>query len=173
MRSTEELVKAAQAGEISAFVELVRLYERAAIVTAQAVLRDFHAAQDAAQDAFITAYRKIGQLRDAASFGPWILTIVQRHAGAMRQKTRTAPIARECVATAAASESDWLAAYEEVIEQISRLPEQERVVVVLRYVDGHTVGEIARLTGKPLGTVTKQLSRGIQRLRTWLLEAPP
>jgi RNA polymerase sigma-70 factor (ECF subfamily) len=45
------------------------------------------------------------------------------------------------------------------------------VVVVLRYIDGHSVAEIAELTGKPLGTVTKQLSRAIHRLRTWLVEA--
>ena len=70
MPSTDELVRAAQAGDTRAFAELVRQYERAAIITAHAILGDFHAAQDAAQDAFILAYRKLSQVRDAASFGP-------------------------------------------------------------------------------------------------------
>ena len=63
-------MKAAQAGDTSAFAELVRRYERAAIITAHAILSDFHASQDAAQEAFVTGYQKIKQLRDAASFGP-------------------------------------------------------------------------------------------------------
>ena len=57
MPSTEELVKAAQAGEISAFAELVRRYERAVIITAHSVLGDFHLAQDAAQEAFLQRIR--------------------------------------------------------------------------------------------------------------------
>ena len=171
MRSTEELVKATQAGDLSAFAELVRLYERAAIMTAQAVLGDFHAAQDAAQDGFVTAYRKIGQLRDAASFGPWILKIVRRRAVEMQQKTRVPQMTPDATAALAAPSNEWIATYEmEVVDQVARLPEHERVVVVLRYIDGHSVAEIAELTGKPLGTVTKQLSRAIQRLRAWLVE---
>ena len=72
MPSTEELVKAAQAGRTAAFAELVRRYERAAIVTAYSVLGDFHWAQDAAQEAFVIVYQKLSGLRDPASFGPWL-----------------------------------------------------------------------------------------------------
>ena len=94
MRSTKQLVEATRAGEQSAFAELVRLYERAAIMTAQAVLGDFHAAQDAAQDGFVIAYRKIGQLRDTASFGPWMLRIVRRRAAEMHHRRGLARIWR-------------------------------------------------------------------------------
>ena len=80
MPSTEELVKAAQVGEGSAFAELVRRYERAAIITAHSVLGDFHSSQDAAQEASIIAYQELNQLRDAASFGPWLLQIARRRA---------------------------------------------------------------------------------------------
>ncbi len=171
MRSTEELVKATQAGDQSAFAQLVRLYERAGIMTAQSVLGDFHAAQDAAQDGFVTAYRKIGQLRDAASFGPWILKIVRRRAVEMQQKTRAPQMTPDTTAAIAAPSNEWIATVEmEVVDQVARLPQHERLVVVLRYIDGHSVAKIAELTGKPLGTVTKQLSRAIQRLRAWLVE---
>ena len=48
---------------------------------------------------------------------------------------------------------------------VSSLPEHERTVTVLRYFNGHSVIEIADLTGRPVGTITKQLSRALKRLR--------
>ena len=51
---------------------------------------------------------------------------------------------------------------------IGRLPEQECVVVSLRHLDEMAVAEIARVTGRPVGTVTKQLSRAYARMRGWL-----
>ena len=45
------------------------------------------------------------------------------------------------------------------------LPSQEQRVVLLRYFEGHPVGDIARMIGRPIGTVTKQLSRAHARLR--------
>ncbi len=59
---------------------------------------------------------------------------------------------------------------EALLLAICELPEHEQLVVVLRYFNGLTVAEIARDCGRPIGTVTKQLSRAIQRLRT-ILEA--
>lgn len=54
---------------------------------------------------------------------------------------------------------------EDLLEAVARLPDHERVVVGLRYFDGHAVNDIAAITGRPVGTVTKQLSRAIKRLR--------
>jgi RNA polymerase sigma-70 factor (ECF subfamily) len=168
--STQELVKAAQAGDRTAFAHLVQLYERATIVTAFAELRDFHAAQDAAQEAFVIAYAKLNQLRRGSAFGPWILQIVRRQALQMQRSPQSEEIGSEIVAVG--KSNDWIAEYSEVIEQLARLPEQERTVVVLRYMDGHSVQAIADTIGKPVGTVTKQLSRAVRRLRTWLTEVP-
>ena len=65
---SEELVRIAQSGDTSAFGELVRRYQRAAVLTAYGVLSDFHASQDAAQEAFVIAYRKLESLRSVADF---------------------------------------------------------------------------------------------------------
>ena len=170
MPSTEELVKATRTGGASAFANLVRRYERAAIITAHSVLKDFHLAQDAAQEAFVIAYQRLGQLRDAASFGPWLLRIVRRRALRLQRGRKGERIASECVDRPAAETRDWMEPYEEVVQRIARLPEHERIVVVMRYIDGCSVQEIADLCGRPVGTVTKQLSRAIQRLRHWLVE---
>ncbi len=169
MSSTEELVKAAQAGESSAFAELVRRYERATIIAAHSVLGNFHASQDAAQEAFIIAYRELGQLRDAASFGPWLLRIAGRRALRLKRNRNVERTGTEYVDLATTPIDDWMEPYADVVRQLARLPEHERIVTVMRYVDGLSVKEIADSTGRPVGTITKQLSRAIGRLRSLLL----
>lgn len=170
MPSTEELVRATRAGESSAFAELVRRYERAVIITAQSVLGDFHLSQDAAQEAFVIAHQKLNQLRDAASFGPWLLRIARRRALHLQHRRRTESIGTQCVDSVTTPTSDWMEPYADVVKHFARLPEQERIVAVMRYVEGHSIKEIADSTGRPVGTITKQLSRAIQRLRAWLVE---
>ena len=170
MPSTEELVRATQAGETSAFAELVRCYECAATITAHSVLKDFHLAQDAAQEAFVIAYQRLYQLRDAASFGPWLLRIARHQALRLRRGRNAEQIAVGCVDCAAAETSNRMEPYEEVVQQIARLPEHERIVVVMRYINGRSIRDIADATGRPVGTITKQLSRAIKRLREWLVE---
>ena len=76
----------------------------------------------------------------------------------------------DCVELTATQSGDWMQPYKEVVQHIARLPEHERIVTVMRYVDGLSVKEIAELTGRPVGTITKQLSRAIERLRNWLVE---
>ena len=56
-------------------------------------------------------------------------------------------------------------ASEQLLRAVMTLPSQERRVVLLRYFEGHPVGDIARMIGRPTGTVTKQLSRAHARLR--------
>jgi RNA polymerase sigma-70 factor (ECF subfamily) len=170
MPSTEELVKATQAGDASAFAELVRRYERAAIITAHSVLGDFHLAQDAAQEAFVYAHSMLNQLRSAASFGPWLLRIARRRAIRLQRTRRAERIGTDSIDCAAREACNWMEPYGEVAQQIARLPEHERIVVVMRYIDDRSLNEIAELTGRPLGTVTKQLSRAIERLRDRLVE---
>ena len=57
---------------------------------------------------------------------------------------------------------------ERLLRCVQSLPAHERLAVSLRYFEGHGVHEIARMTGRPVGTVTKQLSRAIERLRDQL-----
>jgi RNA polymerase sigma-70 factor (ECF subfamily) len=54
---------------------------------------------------------------------------------------------------------------EDLLAAVAGLPEHERLVVVLHYLDGRSVVEVAEVLGRPAGTVTKQLSRAIARLK--------
>ena len=80
MLSDRELVDAVLAGDKARFAELVRRYEPVVQAAGVAVVRDAHLAQDVTQEAFLTAYRKLGSLRDRSRFGPWILKIARREA---------------------------------------------------------------------------------------------
>ena len=169
MRSSAELVRLAQAGDQSAFAELVGRYERVVTASAWAVLRDFHAAQDVAQECFVIAHGQLRSLRAADAFGPWLLRTVRREALRRAARSRTMiSINADAHEAAAPAGGGWEEEFESVVEALSRLPEQERVVVVLRYLDVLSVNEIAQATDRPVGTVTKQLSRALERLRHWL-----
>ena len=80
MQSDSQLVSAVLDGDQTAFATLVDRYQRAARAAAFHQLGDHHAAEDAAQEAFVTAYQKLSGLRDNACFGPWLLTIVRHKA---------------------------------------------------------------------------------------------
>ena len=166
MNSTEQLVYAARLGDRSAYGELVRRYERAVIATGWSMLGDFHAAQDLAQDAFVAAYQQLATLRDSASFGTWVLKIAQRKALRLRKQAATNRSETSFMdGFPAASEPAANELREELMRAVGRLPEHERIVVVLRHLDGNSIDAVAKLTGQGVGTVTKQLSRAMQRLR--------
>ena len=80
MLSDRQLVSSALQGDQAAFATLVGRYQRAARAAAFHRLGDHHAAEDAAQDAFVAAYRKLTSLRDGSLFGSWLLTIVRHQA---------------------------------------------------------------------------------------------
>lgn len=171
MQSDSELVEQVKAGDLQAFAELVARYEYAVRGMALAVLGNYHSAEDAAQDAFVAAYEKLGLLRDGSRFGPWLLKIAKRQALSRVKATRR-PAALDQVAEPADPRIDAQldAGSEQLLRLVQRLPEHERAVLVLRHFEGHDVRQIAEITGRPVGTVTKQLSRAYERLRHWLLK---
>src|SRR5262245_5297123 len=87
-KSDAELVAAVLEGDGGAFDDLVRRYDRSARATCYGVLRDWHLARDAAQDGFVAAYTNLRRLRQSASFGPWLLTIMRHRAIRMARGQR-------------------------------------------------------------------------------------
>jgi RNA polymerase sigma-70 factor (ECF subfamily) len=163
-----ELVRRTVAGDLAAFELLIQRYERSVRSVARAFIADVHVCEDATQEIFVAAFRSIATLREHDRFGPWLMQIARRVAGNVRQQQARTPVPCEFdepesrLSPATDSRSQVL------LSLIERLPEQERLVVTMRYFDGHRTQEIADATGIPLGTVTKQLSRAYERLRQWL-----
>ena len=171
VRSNAELVAAVLEGDRTSFAELVGRHERMVVATAWQTLGDYHAAQDAAQEAFVAAYRKLGTLRDPARFGPWVLAIVRRSALRIAQRRpSTEPLSTAGDPPGPMNADPLDEELQRLLEAVSQLPDHERVVVILRYLDGHSMASIAQMTGRPLGTVTKQLSRAVARLKASVVE---
>ncbi len=121
--------------------------------------------QDVAQESFVAAFRKLPQLRSEQAFGPWLLATTRRNA---IRESRRRPLATQGLPLEkiAETETDQLHEHEDLVPMLARLPEHERDVVCLRYISGLSVCEIADDLARPIGTVTKQLSRATERLRT-------
>jgi RNA polymerase sigma-70 factor (ECF subfamily) len=168
MQDIAEIVRSVLRGDRAAFEELVRRYERAAWTTAWRVLRDYHAAQDTTQEAFVQAYRRLSLLQQPRYFGVWLLRITHRLA--VRRARRAEETAAIDTIPLAAVEVHPSTDRDALLEAVAALPEHERLVVVLRYFDGHSVAEVAAMAGRPVGTVTKQLSRALERLKLILRE---
>ncbi len=169
MQSDAELVNAVLGGDKQAFAVLVKRYERPVRAIALDVLGDYHLASDVSQDAFVTAYENLPGLRKPVVFGPWLMKITRRRAiDWARRKRDEAPLESVVPPTIhnpdgqLDEEKQWLLA------AVTKLPESERQVVMLRYFAGHSIKDVAKILSRSVGTVTKQLSRAHKRLRNIL-----
>jgi RNA polymerase sigma-70 factor, ECF subfamily len=156
------LVARTLSGDADAYGLLARRYERPVRADCYSVLKDWHAAQDAAQEAFLNAYANLGSLGHPERFGPWLFSIAHRCAIRL-SKPGSRPQPLHLVAEPAYLPSPT-SRVEDVLYLVAELPDQERAVVLLRYVEGHDVAGIAAIRGSPVGTITKQLSRAHKRL---------
>jgi RNA polymerase sigma-70 factor (ECF subfamily) len=160
------LVNSSLAGDAEAFGELVRRYERAVWTTAWRLLRNHHAAEDVTQETFLAAHRRLQKLSRPDSVGVWLLRIAHRQALREVQRRRpTRTLAFDSELAARAPPAHDAADLHEVLHALSELPEHERLVMALRYLDGHSVATVAELTGRPVGTVTQQISRAVRRMQ--------
>lgn len=165
----ETLVKAACAGDTRAFGLLVDRYAAAVRAVAFHWLRDRHLSEDVAQNVFVLSFRKLHNLRAPALFGRWVLRIARHEAQRTRQSRRE-PLPLEYAFEAVAGAESTDIDSERLLDAVMRLPVREQRVIMLRFFNDHSINEIAKITGRPVGTVTKQLSRGYEKLRELLAE---
>lgn len=168
IESDAELVVKAKGGDVPAFEQLILRYERSVRSVAWAYLRESNACDDATQETFIAAFGGLAGLSEAEKFGPWLMQIARRIS--QKQSSRKSfPFERGTLIEEIADLRPGISSRQrELLETIEKLPENERLVIAMRYFDGHSSQEIADVTARPLGTVTKQLSRAYERLRKWL-----
>ena len=134
-------------------------------------------AQEAAQDAFVKAYRALARFRPGAPFRPWLLRIVANEARNRRRSAgrREALILREAAGAASADaapspEAALLSAErrDELLAAVNRLREGDRAAIACRYFYELSEEETAAALGCRRGTVKSRLSRALERLRTEL-----
>ena len=114
----------------------------------------------------ILAYRKLGTLRNGASFAPWLLQLARRRAvelSRQQAKRRSETIPGDLANASSDGQLDEVT--KEVFAAVDCLPRRQREAVLHRHCDGLSVQETARAMGIAVGTVTKSLSRAYARLR--------
>ena len=169
-RSDGELVLAARGGDKRAFVEIVARYQAMVCGIALGVLGDFAASEDAGQEAFLTAWRKLDELREPERLRAWLGQIA-RHAalGLLRRNRGHEPLEAAPVEEDAAPRPDEAAAREDelalVRDCLARLPETYRLPLVLYYREGQSVAAVAEALELGEDAVKQRLARGRELLR--------
>ena len=169
-----ELVRRVQRGESAAFDVLVRKYQHRIIALIGRYIADWSECQDVAQDTFIRAYRAIGNFRGDAQFYTWVYKIAintaKNHLVSQGRRPPTEDIAVEDAVQfdgatrlheSATPERELMRQEIEqtVFSTVEELPEELRVAITLREVDGLSYEEIAEAMDCPIGTVRSRIFR--------------
>jgi RNA polymerase sigma factor (sigma-70 family) len=168
------LVERAKRGDAAAYERIVKEHQTIAFRTAWLIASSAQEAEEAAQDAFLKAYRSLARFRTGAPFRPWLLRIVaneahNRRLAAGRRRglaVRAAEERRECDAVPS-PESALLVTErrEELLEALGRLSESDRQAIACRYFLELSETETAAALDCARGTVKSRLSRALDRLR--------
>jgi RNA polymerase sigma-70 factor (ECF subfamily) len=174
------LVAASRHGDREAFEELVRRTARLAYARAYLETGDRHRAEDLVQETFLTAWRKLDQLTDAAGFRPWLMTIlhsvlidsVRRASRKKRKRGGGSGDAGESDVLRLADPSPTPAVAAQTNEERQRalsilrsLPREYQQVLMLRYLAGADYDTIARQLALTNGSLRGLLHRGLAMLR--------
>jgi RNA polymerase sigma-70 factor (ECF subfamily) len=162
------IVEAACRGEVNALAGLYERHYATMVWVAYSVLLDRGLAEDAAQQAFTTACRKIRSLRQSDRFGPWLATICRNTAQDMaRARRREAALQKRAVSEVRmASDSDG---FDRIVkEAVDRLPVMYREVVVLHYYSGMSYEEIESILGVSGNKVKGRLARARKQIQVHL-----
>jgi RNA polymerase sigma-70 factor, ECF subfamily len=156
------LVQRASAGDVQAFEALVRRHQVAVIRLCVGMLGDGHAAEDAAQDVFFSAWRSLGQFRGDAQFSTWLYRIATNQC--LRSIRRRPPPVTQLPEDLPAGESgaphsrlEAAEATAAVSAAVARLSPEQRVALLLRQVEGLSYDQIAEVLGVSMAAVKSRI----------------
>ncbi|MBO4769652.1 MAG: RNA polymerase sigma factor [Clostridia bacterium] len=160
------LVEMTLLGDSDAYGELVSRHEKAVIGSAVKITKNEFSAQDACQDAFVSAWMNLSQLREKALFRPWVCAICVRCALKVNERYAAAiPAISLDALDFDIPDAERFDEYDDIHDAISKLSEKIRNVIQLHYFDGYSVSEIAERLSVPVGTVKWRLNEGRKKLR--------
>ncbi len=179
----KELIERCKKGDTEAFSDLVLKYEGKFINYAFRMLRNEDAAQDAAQEAFLRAYRKINTFNGNSAFSTWLYTILNNIClDIIRKKKRTGEENHVSINQENNEDDEYelqiedtsagpyeslqkKTAYEALYKALDELSEEHKEVLVMRDLNGLEYDQIAKITNTTLGTVKSRISRARLNLR--------
>ena len=173
----EDLVVAFQSGDIPAFDQLVRRWDRKIQGVIYRLVGNHDEARDLSQEAFLKAYRALGTFKQEARFSSWLYQIaLNATRDRLRRRRRRTDLSLDDVEEKGESSlRDGAPSALDLIESsdlsrvvaaaMAALPEEQREVVILKEYQGLTFPEIAETLDVPLSTVKTRLYRGLGQLR--------
>ena len=167
-----DLVERARGGDRDAFAALVHQVSDSLFTVAHRIMRDMELAEDALQNALLTAWRQLPQLREPDRFEAWVHRILVHacyaEAGRQRRWSATIRVLPEG-GPSSPDGSQALADRDELERIFRRLPLEQRAVFVLHHHLGLPLVEIAETLGIPAGTARSRLHYATRALRTAML----
>jgi len=170
-----DLVERAMAGDHDAFSELARVSIGRLYVVARLILRDESRAEDATQEALVSAWRRLNGLRDPDRFDAWLHRLLVNACYREARRDRRQGTIEIHVETLPPPESpdahgmDFDLADRDQLERgFQRLDVDQRTVLVMHYYLGFSLDDAAEVLGVPPGTVRSRLHRAINAMRAAL-----
>lgn len=180
----EALVQKARAGDLSAYDELVRMYQERIYATVYHMTANHEDANDLAQEAFIKAFSALKSFKGGSSFYTWVYRIaVNKTINFLKQRKNRSQMSLNDLDVNAEHDPDLVALIsdktprreagltelqEKLNEAMQRLSEPHRLVVVLHDVQGLCHEEIAKIMECNIGTVRSRLFYARQQLQAYL-----
>ncbi len=179
-RSDRELVYAARTGEMLAFDALFYRYRDGIFRLGLAITKDPSAAEEIVVDTFTRAHRALARLEPDDSLRPWLYRVAVNLSYNRRPRKNVILSSLEEAAgdTFANDEGSPPSIAEQaelrrfVLQSVDALGPKHRIVVVLHYLNGLNLAEIAEVVDCPVGTVKSRLHYALRRLRTHLAAHP-
>jgi RNA polymerase sigma-70 factor (ECF subfamily) len=162
-----EVIEACQRGDMDAFRVLFEAHKDRVYSIALRYSGDRAAAMDIAQESFLKVLASIQEFRGEATFDSWLYRIVVNAClDYQRRGRRVIPFLGELIEAGENALHRMLRAEieDDIQRMIARLPAEQRMVVVLRYTEGLSYDEIARILGCSAGTVASRLNRAHKAL---------
>lgn len=157
-----DLIHSAARGDGEAFERVVATQVDRSFRTARAILGNDEDARDATQDAFVSAWRDLGSLRDPAQFDAWLQRIIVNSCRAMlRRRVRIREISLDSTlerGDTVPAIADQVGETEVLSHAFDRLDGDKRAILVLHYLDHQPLATIAAAIGVPVGTVKWRMS---------------
>lgn len=169
----KKLVKRAMKGNVKAYGELIALYQEQLYRIAFLRMRDEQLALDMIQDTVVRGYERIKTLKKEACFKTWLIRILLNQISDFYRKNGKETAIDHMEETQASDERIFSERIEESIDlkdAIERLPERQRMIIILKYFQDMKISEIAGILDIPEGSVKAYLFRGKDNLKKILGE---
>lgn len=164
------LVEAARNGGAWAYEALYKRHVQRAFALAVRLTGQRDAAWDVVQDSFVTAFGKLGKLRDPAAFSGWLRTTIVRTMLMSRRREKARKLNDHSVDLEGIAASDATAeerlAFVRALRWLSGIREPDKTIYLLRVVEGCEIQEIADLTDLSLATVKRKIARVEEHLQS-------